>query len=296
MEAIGGGYASGYQIGQRDRLAEDNQNASAWDRMYGNRTVQQGSGTGGFAAFGATGKSKSSLPSASDIRNKAIETALDRKAQEIEIDKQNLAKERMQIENEALRYQGDRKKQDDLGSDVEIATKRADELRQQNMKSADIDKNQMIDNAMKSLYMGDSEGFKQFFDKYGAPDVSVNGFEKQPDGTVKVIFNDDESEVFQNENDVVKKLLMPAAAIASGFARGGVDKPLDPEKMIKMRENAVNALLKQNRTMPTQEEVDQYMNLVNPKSLAAASSTASSPKDNTQPAIDVKKERRKINK
>ena len=89
---------------------------------------------------------------------------------------------------------------------------------------------------------------------------------------------------------------MPAAAIASGFAKGGVDKPLDPEKMIKMRENAVNALLKQNRTMPTQEEVDQYMNLVNPKSLAAASSTASSPKDNTQPAIDVKKERRKINK
>jgi len=253
--SMGSDYAQGYSLGQRDIALQ--QSKRPYDSVYGGRRAMPTEST--FGNYPSGGTRRGNLPSPSEIRSLAIEDALNKKKQQLQLDAVSLENEKAKLSNEAMQFNNSRMRSNELGTQATAAQTRADTLRSQNNQTDAGTRNNMINQAVQSVYMGDSNGFKQFFDVYGAPGVTVNGMKKNGDGTIDVYFNGSESQKFKNADELIKQLLMPAAAIASGYTSKA---KLNPETNQKNRKWAVEQLLKAGNDAPTEEQIKAKMSLI----------------------------------
>lgn len=251
---LGSGYARGYSLGQNDRRLDMAEEQTAFSNL---RSLGGGRPMGGNISVG---RSSSGAPDASEIRARAIENALKQKADEVAREKEELALERMRMENEGMEYGLNRKRLEDKMGDAERAEERADKMRAGTQADETRQKASMLENAVRSVYMGDSEGFKQFFDVYGAPNVTVHGLQKTPQGQVIVNFGEGKSETFQGPRDVIDKLLKPAAALTE-------QDSITPNQEATIRNRAYRLWQDEgNIGVPTEEDLAPYIKMLSPQS------------------------------
>ena len=69
--------------------------------------------------------------------------------------------------------------------------------------------------------MGDTQPIKEYFDVHGRPGVSIRDVERGPNGEIAVHFGEGKTAAFENAQDAIQKLLVPAAATMAMQAGGG---------------------------------------------------------------------------
>lgn len=211
MESIGGGYARGYQLGQADRAFNENQKRYEESKTQNAYAMMQP-----FSMPGGRRYSGGRMPSASQIRASAVDDALKRQADEIRLQREQLLNEQVQMKNERMQYEMGQQRLQDSAAKVREAEGRVTEARAATKQREAEEKNRMVGQAVESVYSGQPQGFLNYFEVHGTPGVNVQGMTKNPDGSIDVEF-DKGTQRFNSANEVINKLIMPAAAIMSGY-------------------------------------------------------------------------------
>jgi len=255
--SMGSDYASGYGLGLRQKEARFEQLESLRNRRPMGGSIKPGN-----------------YQSAEDIRAKAVEEALNRKAAELDIQKQEqdlreavltnaVNRDLTRAQTKGIEEDTYQQRMEGYDTRIGLAEERAEKATGLAATQSVATRKDALNDAMRGFYLGDTESVKQYFDRYGTAGVSIQEIERTPEGKIIVNFGENQSETFESAQDAIEKLLLPAETILRQQEKG-----LTTKEMSGIREDAIkqysadikNGVISDD--IAKEEYIRNYINLV----------------------------------
>lgn len=216
--SLGSDYLSGFSLGQSRREREKDRSMDylrmlqqrSDKPMYMGPMVKIGRNEAGQMSVNGEPIRRTS---AREIRMLAQEQALNQREAELNRQTASMTEQARAIEL--------RERQKRLASE-ELAAKRTREAETHALGYQKIAKEESresedrsLNNAMRGFYSYNSGAVKDYFDRYGASDISIQGLRRGENGEVIVDFGEGQQEVYESPAEAIERLLIPAAAITA---------------------------------------------------------------------------------
>jgi hypothetical protein len=213
MADMGLSYSRGYGLGQQDR-AMDQESSNVYDKIYGNRKPMSGV------------IDLKREKTAKEMLEESKQMVLKTKALELENKERELAIKEMALNNAANRGlvtertedMRSRREFDQSRQGITDAEQRAEKARGVVTAEEDKRKNDLLKNAMRGFYTGDTQAIKEYFDTFGSQGVSIQDVIIASNGQIIVDFGDGKEVKFNSPREAIEKLLVPAQLIEQGIA------------------------------------------------------------------------------